>query len=104
MSQQTRWYCEDCRREWVWAYHWEPSMGCPICRSQQVTQVTFSAVFPGADIHTKAADVPVGADLTESTPVPAMPPALVLMPRNDTLLRVEPEAPAADLFAWMMGG
>jgi len=47
---QTRWFCSTCKREWVHARHWLPQEGCPGCRSAAIQPVTYTPVFPGADI------------------------------------------------------
>ena len=54
---QTRWLCQRCEREWVansqaaGADPWDPTMGCPGCRSAQIQEIRYQPVdFPGGDI------------------------------------------------------
>jgi hypothetical protein len=87
MIQQTRWFCHSCRREWVYAHQWDETAGvCPNCQGQRIERVTYTPVFPGADIGTKAEDVPRAAPELPSTPV--IDPERVHIAENQTLALV----------------
>jgi len=61
----TRWHCDNCDREWVYAHCWSPEDGCPGCHSLDIAQVTYQAEFPGGDLP--RADAP-----------PITPPVIVV--------------------------
>lgn len=65
----SRWYCHGCHREWVYAHHWHVSDGCPICRGD-VTQETYDAAFPGADLPRSGVSTP--PPLTERAALPTI--------------------------------
>ena len=44
-----RWYCPECRRQWLYANRWIPGSNCPACGGQYVQQVDYDAPFPGGD-------------------------------------------------------
>lgn len=46
---QTRWFCIDCQREWVYAHHWDTA-ACPLCLSPKIEQRTYTPAFAGSDI------------------------------------------------------
>lgn len=48
--RQTRWFCNGCEREWVFALLWAEGDPCPICASTQIEQRKYLAAFPGGDI------------------------------------------------------
>lgn len=49
MPSQTRWLCESCQREWVYAHQWD-EQACPACGAATIAQVTYTPSFPGGDI------------------------------------------------------
>jgi hypothetical protein len=87
MTQQTRWQCADCHREWLYATNWNET-NCPTCGSPHVSRVTYSAVFPGADIGTRSEDIP--REVPELPPTPAIDPKHVKIEENRTLKLVKP--------------
>jgi len=50
MSTFTRWFCSACTREWVDAWQWAPTQGCPACASPAIGRVEFTPAIPGLDI------------------------------------------------------
>ena len=86
---QKRWQCLACQREWVYATNWEAAQGCPMCKVQTIEQVTYDAAFPGADIGTRAEDLPC-------IPAPSVPPPPLeregmVIAENQTLALSSPE-------------
>lgn len=83
--KQTRWICGQCQRQWVvWLNQLDTAADCcPVCKSQQIRQETYTALFPGADIGTNAADVPT--NLPELPPTPPIDPRQVQINENQTL-------------------
>ncbi len=69
---QTRWFCETCAREWLYAYRWEPAQGCPGCHSSQIRQVRYTPAFAGADIprETIAAPAVAAPRVVDAAPTP----------------------------------
>ena len=82
MTQQTRWYCHACCRQWVFATNWDEQT-CPTCHGTPIERVTYTPMFPGADIGTKAEDVP--RDAPELPPTPEIDRARVYIAENQTL-------------------
>lgn len=93
MSEQKRWFCRSCEREWLdvvapGAMAWSPEMGCRVCGSDQIALVSYQPKFPGADIPRKSEpvqtlDTPPG-DLMRDLVAFAMadtPPALAAAER-----------------------
>jgi hypothetical protein len=54
----TRWFCDACLREWLYAYRWTPSQGCPTCQSADIREVTYQPAFVGADLPRDASGRP----------------------------------------------
>jgi len=82
-----RWYCADCRREWVMALAWDEAT-CPRCASAHIERVTYTPIFPGADYHHPS----VGEVTIQPSPVPpAIDPKRVLIAENQTLAISSPE-------------
>lgn len=50
MTDQIRWFCRDCAREWVFAHQWTSDRGCPACQSMAIEQRQYRAEFPGGDV------------------------------------------------------
>ena len=76
-----RWLCRGCGRQWVDAYKWESSMGCPLCASPAIESVTFESAIPGiVDVPPATAVQPVDGQamiariLRHPSSIPAGPP------------------------------
>ena len=82
MSKHTRWFCDDCQRQWVFATNWNGT-NCPTCGSPHTKQVTYTPLVPGADIGTTWADIP--SNVPELPPPPEIVPERVHINDNQTL-------------------
>jgi len=57
-NTQTRWFCENCEREWVYAHGWAPEHGCPACHATGIRKESYQPQFPGADLPRKGPITP----------------------------------------------
>lgn len=46
--KHTRWFCHECKRQWLYAKDWGEGSNCPACGGQYVEKVEYDA-FPGGD-------------------------------------------------------
>jgi hypothetical protein len=88
MADQTRWVCDACAREWVYAHGWDEQT-CPACGASTIRLETYQPVFPGADLRTTPNDVPREAE-THPMPTPLERPG-IMADVNRTLALSSPE-------------
>lgn len=73
--EQTRWLCDVCAREWLYAHDWTPEMGCPGCHASRIQAVRYRPAFRGGDI-VRSTVLQVSPSMIE---VVSTPPALPLL-------------------------
>jgi hypothetical protein len=114
---QTRWFCYDCRREWLphaaagagvlpWLPEqgapasgivaWDPKHGCPACHSAAIAQIVYESVVPGLDVPRAYGREPL-VDVDGFGVARARPPEVVPLEPLDQLPpltpRVDPVSP-----------
>ena len=43
-----RWFCNECKRQWLYANNWSEGLNCPACGGQYVDKVEYDS-WPGGD-------------------------------------------------------